>query len=144
MKKITSLLIILVFLCVSLTSCGFDEESVRAELVGTWVEEGTPMNLDNGMSVISDDCYVLYSNGEFLNLSVMQYYKSGKTLGNPIVNEKEGTYKIYKDKIKFTNDSGWSYDKTYLWNEKSGKITQLGSGWVKVSNSTDYLDSLIK
>ena len=144
MKKTISLLIIVFVLCASLTSCGFDEASVKAELVGTWILEDTSY-FDGGGFYRHESCYVFYGNGEYYYLSVGQHYKSsGAVLGNPSVYEKNGTYKIKKDGIEMKSNEDKTSDMFYLWNDASGKITKLGSGFVKVSNSTDYLDNLTK
>ena len=144
MKKTISFIIILFVLCTSLTSCEFDDTSVKAELVGTWILEDTSY-FDNGGFYRSESCYVFYGNGEYYYLSVSQHYKSsGAVLGNPSVYEKNGTYKIKKDGIEMKSNDGKTSDMFYLWNAASGKITKLGAGFVKVSNSTDYLDNLTK
>ncbi len=146
MKKIISLLIIVFVLCVSFASCGFDDASVKAELIGTWIYKGDTMYFDNGGFYEYESCYVFYPSGNFYYLNVGQYYtSSGAVLGEPRVYEKKGTYKIKKDGIEMTNSSdGKETDMFYSWNAASGKITQLGVGFVKVSNSTDYLDKLTK
>lgn len=144
MKKMISLLVIVFVLCASLTSCGFDDASVKAELVGTWMYEDTTY-FDDGGFYRSESCYVFYGNGEYYYLSVRQFYKSsGAVLGNPSVFEENGTYKIKKDGIEMKSNEDETSDMFYLWNDASGKITKLGSGFVKVSNSTDYLDNLTK
>ena len=145
MKKTISLLIVVFVLCASFTSCVFDDTSVKAELVGTWMYKADPFYAGD-YYIIHESCYVFYSNGKYYTIGAQQYYyrDSGKVLGEPHISEYNGTYKIKKDCIEIVYSDGDKNELSYLWNDVSGKITKLGGGFVKVSNSTNYLDNLIK
>lgn len=137
MKKFISVVVVLFIVCSLFTSCGFDDTSVKAELVGTWMMEKT-YYFDDFYMV---DTYfnVYYPTGKFYRTVASQYYHYvGKPFGDARPFEYNGTYKITQDKIIMTYDDGDTTELSYLWNNASGKITQLES-YAKISNSTNYL-----
>ena len=144
MKKIISVVVIMFIVCALLVSCGSDYiSSVKAELVGTWMKEST--SYATGYTEYTD-FYVFYPTGRFRYVMVIESYNSSGHLigGEPYVGEHHGTYEITENMIITTWDDEDTWDGTneysYLWNDKSGKITQLGSDFVKLSNSTNYLN----
>ena len=147
MKRIISLLMSVILALSSmlaLTSCGFDDTAIKAELVGTWIRKDDPMYLDSGLMYTYEACYVFYQNGEYYHVYASQFYNSsGAAIGEPDIFEEIGTYKIKEDCIETRENNGSVSDFPYHWNATSGKITSLASGFRKVSNSTNYFDNLL-
>ena len=124
MKKIVILLLVLAMLLPTLSSCGFDKDSAKAELIGTW---GTESLLDNNYEYL-----VFLPNNRYREADV---FVSNSNSNIDLYHYMTGTYEIERDEILLRQDDGTTRSISFRWNNKSGKILLLGS-YSKISLQT--------
>lgn len=103
MKKITSVLSIIIIISILLCSCASNSSNVKAELVGTWAWESSSAYREFTFSSNGD------YHSELVNFLGTQFY--------------EGTYKIEKDSIVINDSEGDPFKLPYSYNSDSGKLT---------------------